>query len=532
MRRSNFDTYMATQLEAQAETIDVTAFGLTPDAFNAAYAQLLNSRPDLFFVGNSWRYEVSGGYVSYVRPSYTYTGETLSQRKALFNATVARIVEYASAASTPLGKALLVNDYFCLHYEYDTTYSIYSADGLFIEGTGVCQAYMLGFRAVMNALGFTNTTATSQSMSHTWNMLYLDGSWYHIDVSWNDPPNSVPYGLSHRYFLLSDSGITAAGHYGWTATVTADNAQYDDFFWRDVKTPIPVVENTLYYVDQASSNAWQTAYAWTVGATASTELMRFSIADEYGGYARISGFSPLFVTNGRLYFTARNEVRSVALDGTGERLECQLGDSQTYIWSGILSGNTLSLYVSDMISGDGTIITVTLGENVVSLSALSLELIAGQMAGLTASVAPAQAVSWRSENTTVAVVDENGVVIGVAPGSTRVVAECADGYAACTVTVREAHALTLPAVTSEVAAGAFVGGAFVRVAANASLQMIGAGAFADCAALRVVELGASVMSIADDAFAGFKDLTIVCPAGSYAADYATAQGIAWHAPLE
>ncbi len=56
-------------------------------------------------------------------------------------------------------------------------------------------------------------------------------------------------------------------------------------------------------------------------------------------------------------------------------------------------------------------------------------------------------------------------------------------------------------------------------------ERIGNKAFAQCAALEMAEIPASVTSIADDAFAGSERLVIVTAEGSYAQTYATNHGI-------
>ena len=39
---------------------------------------------------------------------------------------------------------------------------------------------------------------------HAWNKVKVDGSWYNIDLTWDDPVSSRPI-LSYDYFLVSDA---------------------------------------------------------------------------------------------------------------------------------------------------------------------------------------------------------------------------------------------------------------------------------------------------------------------------------------
>jgi len=84
----------------------------------------------------------------------------------------------------------------------------------------------------------------------------------------------------------------------------------------------------------------------------------------------------------------------------------------------------------------------------------------------------------------------------------------------------------MPASLTEIQAEAFVGMNFRTVdLTGAYVDSIGSRAFADCGALTLVYLPKSVRFIADDAFEGCDNLTIFCPAGSYAHRYALSHDI-------
>ena len=54
----------------------------------------------------------------------------------------------------------------------------------------------------LNKMGITNYKVSNDT--HVWNMVYLDGNWLHLDVTFDDPvsSNGKNY-LSHDYFLIS-----------------------------------------------------------------------------------------------------------------------------------------------------------------------------------------------------------------------------------------------------------------------------------------------------------------------------------------
>ena len=358
-----FEDYVAEQLRAQAESIYVLDYAMTPDALRLALSNIINENPDLFYIGSKISYTTgsTSGNVYRFFPEYLYTGEDLSARIAAFDSKVNEIAAYARAASTEVvGQMLAVNNYFCVHYEYDDTLSIYSPDQLFTGGTGVCQAYMLGYAAVMDELGIANTHATSYEMNHTWNMVELGGEWYHVDVTWNDPRDTL---LQARclYFLLSDEGMTASDHYGWTASYVAADATYDDYFWRDARTPMAISGDTVFFVDSAvAEGGVRTVRSWTIGADTTQALHDFSIADADGSYFYTEGFGPICTDGGKLYYASRESLYSISKAGGERSLVYSCVDSDRYIWSCWMQGSTVQLLVGDSNRGNAAVLSFPL----------------------------------------------------------------------------------------------------------------------------------------------------------------------------
>ena len=88
--------------------------------------------------------------------------------------------------------------------------------------------------------------------------------------------------------------------------------------------------------------------------------------------------------------------------------------------------------------------------------------------------------------------------------------------------------VTLPASATEVADGAFEGDTSIReVHIGGNVMRIGANAFRGCSALEKIIIPGNVSFIGEGAFDGCEDLTIHCPEGSAAQQYAQANGIDW-----
>lgn len=115
-----------------------------------------------------------------------------------------------AGCSTDFDKALWLHDYLINNAHYDISYSYYSADGVLIRGTGVCDSYRWAYHLLLDAVGIENKAVIGGN--HAWIAAYIEDGWYHIDPTWDDPMTSYDEeddNLSghecHDYFGLTDT---------------------------------------------------------------------------------------------------------------------------------------------------------------------------------------------------------------------------------------------------------------------------------------------------------------------------------------
>ena len=92
----------------------------------------------------------------------------------------------------------------------DTNNSKYDSariNGLLYDHYAICSGYTDMMAVVLSKLGIPNYKIASEE--HVWNAVYLDGKWYHLDLTWDDPlTTSGKNMLLHDYFLINDSELT------------------------------------------------------------------------------------------------------------------------------------------------------------------------------------------------------------------------------------------------------------------------------------------------------------------------------------
>ena len=100
-------------------------------------------------------------------------------------------------------KIKLFHDYVINNtvYDKDKIQESYTAYSLITTGKSICGGYSDIMAIYLNMLGIQNYKITSDN--HVWNLVNLDGSWYHLDLTWDDPVASDgnQY-LLHNFFLI------------------------------------------------------------------------------------------------------------------------------------------------------------------------------------------------------------------------------------------------------------------------------------------------------------------------------------------
>ncbi len=161
---------------------------------------------------------------------YAYkTGDysELSEEQINTLSIAAQVVEQCVDLSD-YDSALFVHDYLTSTTTYGFSENPYSEYGALVENMAVCQGYAYAYKLCMDLLEIPCITVGGSAnngemvLSHAWNMIELDGRWYHVDVTWDDATTSTDYGSwCHMYFCVDDTFI--AQNHEWTDLVQSIN---------------------------------------------------------------------------------------------------------------------------------------------------------------------------------------------------------------------------------------------------------------------------------------------------------------------
>lgn len=106
------------------------------------------------------------------------------------------------------GKSYGKSKYDNENYNEEDCYTYY---GALINGRAVYEGYMEATKFLMNMAGIECCNVRGQAnngyyaMGHGWNIVKIDGKYYHVDTTWDDPIYDDGRNvLRHKYFNVSD----------------------------------------------------------------------------------------------------------------------------------------------------------------------------------------------------------------------------------------------------------------------------------------------------------------------------------------
>jgi len=183
------------------------------------------STVDTSTAGTSVYEGVVDGYSKTIRASVTVENIKIEDRDAYLNKKVNEIIsKIITPGMTDLQKELAIHDYIVNNTEYNTTPGItfdsagnakltpnfnvvFTAYGVLINGTGVCEGYADAANILLNKAGIESRMIYGMANGgngvepHSWNIVKISGEYYHLDVTWDDGSRS------YDYFNLTDDQI-------------------------------------------------------------------------------------------------------------------------------------------------------------------------------------------------------------------------------------------------------------------------------------------------------------------------------------
>ena len=194
---------------------DEDAYSL--EEWSKIYGLVYMQEPRLFYMNA----KLKVGKLFYL----TKDSAAINEMQKSIDAVADKLVSEANGKSTTFEKLKVFHDYLVLNSTFElkdeiTNYNatIYNALGSGeAQGNIQCAGYAKAMQYLCDKAGIVSmvvTGETNQGQSHAWNVVDIDGKWYNLDATWDDPILSTPNykNIRYNFFLVPDSGIHNITH--------------------------------------------------------------------------------------------------------------------------------------------------------------------------------------------------------------------------------------------------------------------------------------------------------------------------------
>jgi len=146
--------------------------------------------------------------------SHLYSADQIAAVNSVINATYNNLITDKMDDET---KIKVLHDYIIENTNYDTAraniiqmggddsnhkYESHIAYGPLIQKYAICGGYTDAMELFLNKMGIKNYRIMTGN--HTWNYVYLNNKWYHLDLTWDDPVigDGTETIVMHNFFLI------------------------------------------------------------------------------------------------------------------------------------------------------------------------------------------------------------------------------------------------------------------------------------------------------------------------------------------
>lgn len=187
---------------------------LSDDDVERTVMAYLNDHPQAFWISNVYSYTLGSGSVRLQLYSRLDPAGRDTRQQAL-NAAVQEILAQVPANLPELDREAAVYEALAGRCTYaqnaqmgqdQSGWEPYTAYGALVEGAAVCDGYARAMQLLCGEVGLQNRLVNGQSKgeAHIWNLIRIDGQWYHFDGTWMDSG-----ARTYDYFNLTDQQIQA-----------------------------------------------------------------------------------------------------------------------------------------------------------------------------------------------------------------------------------------------------------------------------------------------------------------------------------
>ncbi len=376
----------------------------------------------------------SGGYIDFEKVNEGYEKYIIDMIE--LQADIQSLNYQMDDKMTDVEKVLAIHEWVVRECEYDyqnylngtIPMSSYAKEGVIKNHIAVCNGYTLAMNYLLEKYGVNYYKVDSDDMNHTWNVVEINGEYYHVDSTWNDlgKDENDEGRFYHKYFLKSDEEFTDLKHYGWNGNLICDDSgSFAGYIFRVYATSV----NSFSYYD---------GYWYFVSWAGNITKAKIDASDPSVFKDYTENVVNAFMYYNDYYVATTRYVYKINMITGEEEIVFDIKEHSTiggYIVEFTLKDRTLK------IEGTEGAEYIKLYSENASISIQKEELLLG--IGKTKKIkfdstnVASEEIAWISMAPDIVSVDKYGKIMGLIKGSTYVYAVIDNMYVKCEVVVEE-----------------------------------------------------------------------------------------------
>jgi len=190
---------------------------VTLEVWAKIFGMVYNQEPHLFYLNS--KVKVGKLYYNEIEP------ELIAKMQSEIDGTVEKLLLEANTKSSSYEKLKVFHDYLVLNNNFGESEelgnynaSIYNAFSADKSARIQCGGYAKAMQYLCDRAGIESMVVTGtndEDFSHAWNVVKVDGAWYNLDTTWDDPTISIPdeTNVRYNYMLVPDEWIHNKTHF-------------------------------------------------------------------------------------------------------------------------------------------------------------------------------------------------------------------------------------------------------------------------------------------------------------------------------
>lgn len=274
------------------------------DDLEYVYSLVLLENPQLFYAtGNfTWWYYEDGGveWATALEPGYYWDADFAADMRSEMDAAAVKVLKSIPDGADDFTTLVTLHDWLVKNVTYtlDDLARRYMAYGALADGEAVCSGYSAAFTYMCQLAGIqcvdiTGATNDADNANHEWNRVLIDGEWYNMDVTWDDPDSGSE--ISHCYFCVTDAFLemdhTPDDLYPFGTDSTADCTDMNYFENLNVVFYTDAEEAYEALIENAVESYQDGVYVTGIYCTAEVKNQIYSMLDNFDKDVRRVGYT-------------------------------------------------------------------------------------------------------------------------------------------------------------------------------------------------------------------------------------------------